>query len=388
MDTNNEVFLKPENNTINNNKNHVNKERNIIYIKKNSNKGNNFSNFKENNKINTNYLNNKRKRKKKLIKKINNRIKFNKKLDLLKGNNNSIQNKINNNDTFKYDIFNYDSTFESKIKENIKKYFWKNLIFTKFSGQNKLLSEIINDIEKYENKKNNWKNALTIKKSKIENDFKFENMSSPKEKKRNNNIIIIELDDEDIIDYSKNIYNNNNINNNIENNVNFQNNNINVGESVNINNVNLQKNKINNLTEENEKLLTEIENIKELENESKFLKEFLIKENFFVENKKFYPDNFNDSEIKKEIINQKNLLRQKTSLKLYAILKNIYPYLENNIFQKNITYLEYIAYSINKFLLDKYILIIDLIYLKLIKETIKIKSKKNENKKVDSLDII
>ena len=388
MDTNNEVFLKPENNTINNNKNHVNKERNIIYIKKNSNKGNNFSNFKENNKINTNYLNNKRKRKKKLIKKINNRIKFNKKLDLLKGNNNSIQNKINNNDTFKYDIFNYDSTFESKIKENIKKYFWKNLIFTKFSGQNKLLSEIINDIEKYENKKNNWKNALTIKKSKIENDFKFENMSSPKEKKRNNNIIIIELDDEDIIDYSKNIYNNNNINNNIENNVNFQNNNINVGESVNINNVNLQKNKINNLTEENEKLLTEIENIKELENESKFLKEFLIKENFFVENKKFYPDNFNDSEIKKEIINQKNLLRQKTSLKLYAILKNIYPYLENNIFQKNIIYLEYIAYSINKFLLDKYILIIDLIYLKLIKETIKIKSKKNENKKVDSLDII
>ena len=353
------------------------------YSKKDSNQ---FS-IIENNVKNNNFLNFKRKPKsnKKKIKLKNNNHKI--RIDLDDENNNENENENNNTNNIemlndklieiiKSDIFDYDTNFEIDFKKNLKKYFWKNLIFKKCGGQNKLLFEIIKDIEKYENKKNkkikkeNILNIPNYEKEK-ENEFLNDNSTisqSKRNKKINrNNIIVIHIDDDEE-EENEDIKEENNKeeNNKEENNDNYD---INLSDIYNFSELS-----------EKEKLLLEIENTKELENESKFLKEFLYNGNYFEENNILFPENFAYDEITEDIMEEENILRQSISLKLYAMLKLVYPSLDKYIFQKNITYLEHLANKIDTIIGNKYLLIIDMIFSRIKEEALKIKQRKNQEK--------
>ena len=353
------------------------------YSKKDSNQ---FS-IIENNVKNNNFLNFKRKPKsnKKKIKLKNNNHKI--RIDLDDENNNENENENNNTNNIemlndklieiiKSDIFDYDTNFEIDFKKNLKKYFWKNLIFKKCGGQNKLLFEIIKDIEKYENKKNkkikkeNILNIPNYEKEK-ENEFLNDNSTisqSKRNKKINrNNIIVIHIDDDEE-EENEDIKEENNKeeNNKEENNDNYD---INLSDIYNFSELS-----------EKENLLLEIENTKELENESKFLKEFLYNGNYFEENNILFPENFAYDEITEDIMEEENILRQSISLKLYAMLKLVYPSLDKYIFQKNITYLEHLAYKIDTNIGNKYLLIINMIFSRIKEEALKIKQRKNQEK--------
>ena len=353
------------------------------YSKKDSNQ---FS-IIENNVKNNNFLNFKRKPKsnKKKIKLKNNNHKI--RIDLDDENNNENENENNNTNNIemlndklieiiKSDIFDYDTNFEIDFKKNLKKHFWKNLIFKKCGGQNKLLFEIIKDIEKYENKKNkkikkeNILNIPNYEKEK-ENEFLNDNSTisqSKRNKKINrNNIIVIHIDDDEE-EENEDIKEENNKeeNNKEENNDNYD---INLSDIYNFSELS-----------EKEKLLLEIENTKELENESKFLKEFLYNGNYFEENNILFPENFAYDEITEDIMEEENILRQSISLKLYAMLKLVYPSLDKYIFQKNITYLEHLANKIDTIIGNKYLLIIDMIFSRIKEEALKIKQRKNQEK--------
>ena len=327
--------------------------------------GDKLSCFK-NNKINNNFIKIKRKRCSD-----NKKILYdNKYLDKI--NTNTIE-EINKNENFnnkiieiiKSDLLDYEPNFESTIKANSKKYFWKHLIFKKFGGQTKLLSEIINDIEKNINKekkekKEKKKKKKKMKKKKIEKDINISKINTSKDenlennelvcqsastthtKKIRNNIITIFLDDE--------VSNDNMISNQIS--------------------------EINNSTED-VNILWQIENTKGLEKELIFLKEFLYNENFFNENQLFYPDSFIEDEDKE--INEENLFMQAINLKIYSIIKIIYPNLDYNIIKKNIKYLDYLANSIDKLIGNKYELIIEMIFGRLNKEAEKILQKNNKS---------
>lgn len=321
---------------------------------------NKFSYFKSN-KMNNNFVKVKRKRapQNKIIiydnySKINKKKKYKKII-------------INNEkfETIKSELLDYEPDFETIIKANSKKDFWKNLIFKKFGGQKKLLSEIINDIEKNENKIYKKKRKMKKKKKitkKIENDINllknnaskeenseknenelfFQNESTTPSKKNRSNIITIYLDDEDSI-------------NNIMTN---------------------QINDISYLTEE-ENILNQIKNIKGLENEYKFLKKFLYNENFFNENENFCPATF--IQFEKKEINKEIIYMLAINLKFYSILKIIYPNLDYKIIQKNIQYLQYLAKSVDKFIENKYELIIEMIFGRLKKEAEKKNQKNNKS---------
>lgn len=325
-----------QNNIVNNIKKIDNNIENInTHEKKNYNKITFFHN--NNNKLKNNILNIKRKR---ISPNKDNNYNQNNiiKIDLSEDNND--QNHINNdeiiNDKIKNvlsNILEYDSNFETYIKNYSKKNFWKNIIFLKLGGQDKLLHEIIKGIHNYNiNKKQ--KLPKKINSYTKDNEIILEN-NKLEENKENKN----KIDDEFKINEEKN---------------------------------NLIK--INNITEE-EKLLIQIENTKGLENEIKFLKEFLYNENYFKENQIFFPENFVDNNISNEIADKNNLLREVNSLKLYGILKLLFPSLENEIFKKNIRYLEYLANYIDKFLEGKYLLLINMIYFRIKKEVSKIKKK-------------
>ena len=383
MNTNNDIIY-PISNKIN--------DKDIIndyYSKKNSNK---FS---------INFLNMKKKRildrEKKLVENYNHKIK----IDLSDEDNNINENEnlnITNHfemlndkiiDIIKSDIFDYDKNFEKDIKKNMKKNFWKNLIFRKFGGQNKLLLEIIKEIKKYEHKnykKNKIENCVINiktenfeKKQENENELLYDNTTAPQQKTNNiqnrNNIIVIQLDDDDENEEDKN----NNNNEVIEKEENEEK----INDKYNISDIYNYKNIKNyeNLTE-NEKLLIEIYNLKGLETESKFLKNFLYNENYFLENNIFFPEDFDDDEITNDIIEENSILRQTISLKLYASLKLVFPSLDKGIFQKNITYLENLAYTIDKMIGNSYLLIIDIIFSRIKEEAIKIKQKKSKTKSI------
>ena len=353
------------------------------YSKKDSNQ---FS-IIENNVKNNNFLNFKRKPKsnKKKIKLKNNNHKI--RIDLDDENNNENENENNNTNNIemlndklieiiKSDIFDYDTNFEIDFKKNLKKYFWKNLVFKKCGGQNKLLFEIIKDIEKYENKKNKKikkENILNIPNYEKEKENEFLNDNSTiSQSKRNkninrNNIIVIHIDDDEE-EENEDIKEENNKeeNNKEENNDNYD---INLSDIYNLSELS-----------EKENLLKEIDNTKELENESQFLKEFLYNENYFEENNIFFPENFAYDEITEDIMEEENILRQSISLKLYAMLKLVYPSLDKYIFQKNITYLEHLANKIDTIIGNKYLLIIDMIFSRIKEEALKIKQRKNQEK--------
>ena len=310
--------------------NYPNNNDELFFLKKDINKNNNFLNLKRKaSKEKINYGSNQ------IIK-----LKSNEKKYIKKANNKKKNVTINNKliEIIKSDIFDYDINFESNIKTYNKNLFWKHFIFRKYGGDIKLSSEIVKDIQKYERNKNKKLNLLNIKTSKLnkekENELTSEN-SNMNNKSNYNNIISIRIDDED---------------------------NFSINNDINDNN-----------SREEENLLIEIENTKGLENESKFLKEFLYNDDFFINNT-FFPDNFtNDENITKEILKENNILRKIISLKLYGVLKLIFPSLDENIIQKNIKYLELLANNIDKILGNKYLLIIEMIYSKLKKEAIKVK---------------
>ncbi len=350
------------------------KDSNQFSIIENNVKKNNFINFKRKPKSN-----------KKKIKLKNNNHKI--RIDLDDENNNENENENNNTNNIemlndklieiiKSDIFDYDTNFEIDFKKNLKKYFWKNLVFKKCGGQNKLLFEIIKDIEKYENKKNKKikkENILNIPNYEKEKENEFLNDNSTisqlkgNKKINRNNIIVIHIDDEEE-EENEDIKEENNKeeNNKEENNDNYD---INLSDIYNFSELS-----------EKENLLLEIENTKELENESKFLKEFLYNGNYFEENNILFPENFAYDEITEDIMEEENILRQSISLKLYAMLKLVYPSLDKYIFQKNITYLEHLAYKIDTNIGNKYLLIINMIFSRIKEEALKIKQRKNQEK--------
>ena len=342
-----------KNNNFNYNTNNILTLEKTI-INKNE-KYNQFFGFKNNNINNNELLNLKRERT--YIKKISNKNddnniikidlddKIPKKFDINNNNNFDNNNEVINTkifDIIKSDILDYDLNFKTNIKNFAKKFFWKNLIFRKYSGEKRLLIEIMKDIKLYNNIKSK-KEKKYIKKSKKKSKIKKGNICKQKENKKNknNNIIIIKIDNDEETDKEKN----------------------------NINNI--------DITNEEEKLMKQMEKSKDLEKEYIFFKNFLYNENYFNENIKFFPDNFEDEKIRTEIMNADDLLRKKNSLKLYGILKLVTPTCKEKIFQKNIIYLEYLAYNIGKIMTEKYMSIIDMIYNRITKEALK---NKNKNK--------
>ena len=119
-------------------------------------------------------------------------------------------------------------------------------------------------------------------------------------------------------------------------------------------------------------------------NNEPFLKDILNNINYF--NKKpggqLYPDNFfKDIYLKDGIISKSGLLRKKMCLQLYNVLKLVLPSWQEDIFKKNVIFLEYLARYIDPLFGNKYMTIINLIYNRIKNEAVKIKNKNNKNKK-------
>ena len=268
----------------------------------------------------------------------NNEVIMNKSLSLHK----ELVSKYLNN------IFNYDLINELKINNNqeINNILGKDI---------NLLEEIIATIDKIKTEKEK-KSLLSIKdKNKLisEND---------------------DLKDLDIIIIKKEIENSENKNNEniIYNNENEINNNN--SEEETINNNKLKEEKENKITDENSNKMN-------FNNNEPFLKDILNTPNYFSKKIKgqLYPDNFfKDIYLKSNINSRTELLRKKMCLQLYNILKLVLPYCQEDIFKKNIIFLEYLARKNDPLFGNKYMTIINMIYNKIKLEAVKIKNKNNK----------
>ena len=248
------------------------------------------------------------------------------------------------------DIFNYDLINELKIANNqeINNILGKDI---------NLLEEIIATIDKIKTEKEK-KSLLSIKdKNKLisEND---------------------DLKDLDIIIIKKEIENSENKNNEniIYNNENEINNNNSEEEEKTINNNKLKEEKENKITDENSNKMN-------FNNNEPFLKDILNTPNYFSKKieGQLYPDNFfKDIYLKSNINSRTELLRKKMCLQLYNILKLVLPYCQEDIFKKNIIFLEYLARKNDPLFGNKYMTIINMIYNKIKLEAVKIKNKNNK----------
>ena len=248
------------------------------------------------------------------------------------------------------DIFNYDLINELKIANNqeINNILGKDI---------NLLEEIIATIDKIKTEKEK-KSLLSIKdKNKLisEND---------------------DLKDLDIIIIKKEIENSENKNNEniIYNNENEINNNNSEEEEKTINYNKLKEEKENKITDENSNKMN-------FNNNEPFLKDILNTPNYFSKKieGQLYPDNFfKDIYLKSNINSRTELLRKKMCLQLYNILKLVLPYCQEDIFKKNIIFLEYLARKNDPLFGNKYMTIINMIYNKIKLEAVKIKNKNNK----------
>ena len=248
------------------------------------------------------------------------------------------------------DIFNYDLINELKIANNqeINNILGKDI---------NLLEEIIATIDKIKTEKEK-KSLLSIKdKNKLisEND---------------------DLKDLDIIIIKKEIENSENKNNEniIYNNENEINNNNSEEEEKTINNNKLKEEKENKITDENSNKMN-------FNNNEPFLKDILNTPNYFSKKieGQLYPDNFfKDIYLKSNINSRTELLRKKMCLQLYNILKLVLPYCQEDIFKKNIIFLEYLARKNDPLFGNKYMTIINMIYNKIKLEAVKTKNKNNK----------
>ena len=142
-------------------------------------------------------------------------------------------------------------------------------------------------------------------------------------------------------------------------------------------------NNIDNESKVNNNESTDIWNNDSFNNNEPFLKDIINNPNYF--NKKngdqLYPDNFFKEIYLKEGINSRSeLLRKKMCLQLYSVLKLVLPFCQEDIFKKNVIFLEYLARHIDPSFGNKYMIIINMIYNRIKSEAVKIKNK-NKNKK-------
>ena len=249
------------------------------------------------------------------------------------------------------DIFNYDLISELKIANNEE-------INNNMDNNINLLNEIINAIDKIKSDKEK-KSLFPLK---------------DKNKLINENIKNEDLKDLDIIIIKKEIENSENKNNDniIYNNENEINNNN--SEEETINNNKLREEKENKITDENNNKMY-------FNNNEPFLKDILNTPNYFSKKieGQLYPDNFfKDIYLKSNISSRTELLRKKMCLQLYNILKLVLPYCQEDIFKKNIIFLEYLARKNDPLFGNKYMTIINMIYNKIKLEAVKIKNKNNK----------
>ena len=155
-------------------------------------------------------------------------------------------------------------------------------------------------------------------------------------------------------------------------------------ENTNTNNFNIINNKesdeetINN-NKYKEEVYYEFNNKIQLNNTEPFLNDILNNPNYFTKKieGQLYPDNFFKEIYLKSNTNSKaELLRKKMCLQLYNILKLVLPFCQEDIFKKNIIFLEYLARKYDPLFGNKYMTIINMIYNKIKLEAVKIKNKK------------
>ena len=254
-------------------------------------------------------------------------------------------------DKFLNGIFSYDNIIREISFNNSQE-------INDFLNNNiSICDEILNGIYSLTSEKN--KNS-SLKKNKIINDS---NLNSNDLKDLD--IIVIKKDSENI--ENKNIENISNIN--VNNNIN--NNNINNSDEE------TKNNNINDKLKENEKKEENKDKL-QFSNNEPFLTDILNTPNYFSK-KILYPDNFfKDIYLKSNISSRTELLRKKMCLQLYNILKLFLPFCEEDIFKKNIIFLEYLARKNDPLFGNKYMTIINMIYNKIKVEAVKIK---NKNKK-------
>ena len=253
---------------------------------------------------------------------------------------------------FLYDIFSYEDEINQITNNN--------------TPEN---SDIISDTEKiYE--------EISTAIDKLKNAKEKKSLTSTKDKNKilNDNLNNDDLKDLDIIILKKEIENqeNNDTNNIIEN---HKNNDINSEEeTINNNNKESKENKENEVINANDDTIN-------FNNNEPYLKDILNTPNYFSKKKEgqLYPDNFfKDIYLKSNISSRTELLRKKMCLQLYNILKLVLPYCQEDIFKKNIIFLEYLARKNDPLFGNKYMTIINMIYNKIKLEAVKIK---NKNKK-------
>ena len=262
-----------------------------------------------------------------------------------------------------------------------------------FYEKQKIYSESL-----FKNEDNIFNNIIINETQKLCEDIVFQidnikNGNSHILKEENTNIIKNENNAQESINlYNKAIndnksFNNKDNNNNLEN-INIYNINSELNYSLTVNHdidneilkdknndlINNKNGKININESSNNKLLS-------VNSNGPFLKDILNNPNYF--NKKaegqLYPDNFfNEIYLKGGINDKTELLRKKICLQLYNILKLVLPSCQEDIFKKNVIFLEYLARDIDPLFGNKYMTIINMIYNRIKSEAVKIKSK-NKN---------
>ena len=274
-------------------------------------------------------------------------------------NNETIMNKslsLHKEIVSKYlqDIFSYDSIHEIDI-ENTEEI--NDIINNAYN----LCEEIIKELDKIKTEKEK-KSLLSLKdKNKILND----------------NCKNDDLKDLDIIIIKKEFDNseNRNMDNIYSSSIEVNNNLEEEEDEIKDNDKNESKeNKENEIINENDNKLN-------INNNEPFLKDILNTPNYFSKKieGQLYPDNFfKDIYLKSNISSRTELLRKKMCLQLYNILKLVLPYCQEDIFKKNIIFLEYLARKNDPLFGNKYMTIINMIYNKIKLEAVKIK---NKNKK-------
>ena len=244
---------------------------------------------------------------------------------------------------FLEDIFSYDDINEINLDNNQE-------LDEIISNTLKIYEEISIDLDKIKNNKE--KKSLKDK-----NIILSDNCNND------------ELKDLDIIIIKKEIENSENKDSdNIINDINN-----NSDEETKNNNIESKENKENEITNTNNKF--------NFNNNEPFLKDILNTPNYFSKKieGQLYPDNFfKDIYLKSNIGSRTELLRKKMCLQLYNILKLVLPYCQEEIFKKNIIFLEYLARKNDPLFGNKYMTIINMIYNKIKLEAVKIK---NKNKK-------
>ena len=305
---------------------------------------------------------------------------------------NNINNIINILDNIENIInksnFEYDFTITKDlliILNNYTHYNNQTIMNKSLSLHKEIISKFLEDIFSYDdineiNLDNNQEldeiisNTLKIYE---EISIDLDKIKNNKEKKslKDKNIILNDncnnddLKDLDIIIIKKEIDNSENKDNdNIINDINN-----NSDEETKNNNIESKENKENEITNTNNKF--------NFNNNEPFLKDILNTPNYFSKKieGQLYPDNFfKDIYLKSNIGSRTELLRKKMCLQLYNILKLVLPYCQEEIFKKNIIFLEYLARKNDPLFGNKYMTIINMIYNKIKLEAVKIK---NKNKK-------